>query len=271
MTDYVITGGLGFIGKNLTDELNKSSKDSSVCIIDKSSGTDLSDPPVVMPDYETLIHLASETNVRESILQPEYFISQNIKTILKCLNHIRHHKSRLIFTSSMGAPLSLSPYSASKLACESICKAYRESFNLDIKILRLSNVYGPHSLHKTSVIAKFIKLCLDKKPLTIIGNGNQTRDFVHVNDVVEAIINPRPPTITNVSSGQAITILSVAKLIKHISSKLTNFNPKLIFYPEILGEINQVDTKSNIEPTIDFEQGLNSTFKWFMENYKNAK
>jgi len=89
----------------------------------------------------------------------------------------------------MGASELQSPYSASKLACEEFCTTYRQTFGVKVNVLRLSNVYGPHSIHKTSVIAKFIKQCINRKDLEIFGDGMQTRDFVHVDDVIDTIIN----------------------------------------------------------------------------------
>lgn len=264
--NYNISGGYGFIGKNLVTEFSKINSDN-IYILDKHYGVDLTKDRE-MPSCETFIHLAAATNVRESTLNPKEHIEQNVKMTLNCLNHAKQHDSNFIFTSSMGAPLSLSPYSASKLACEAFCRAYEGSFGLNFKILRLSNVYGPHSIHKTSVVAKFIKACLDKKPLTIIGDGQQTRDFVHVDDVVNAIINPPKWKITNIASGKAITILKLADMIRHLSINLTSFAPEIVFQDSIDGEILNAETLSDIKPTINFKDGLKMTFKWFMENYK---
>ena len=263
--DYAISGGLGFIGKNLVIALNKSNKEFS--ILDKLAGCDLCKQDIILPDCSIFIHLAAITDVRKSILNPEDTILQNIKSTLKCLNYARNNCSEFIFTSSMGAPYALSPYSSSKLACESICTAYRASYGLKIKILRLSNVYGPHSIHKSSVISKFIRNCLDKEPLTIYGNGLQTRDFVYVDDVVKAITNCNGHEVTNVSTGRSISIMYLAKLIRNISTELTTFTPNIEHVQAIKGEIDEVEVYSNITNTIQLKTGLTSTFKWFMEHY----
>lgn len=264
--DYLITGGLGFIGSNLTTELCKQ-EHSRFHIVDKVSSTDLTKERLTAK-CGTLIHLAAATNVRESILNPDSHIIENVQMTVNCLENAKQHDSNFVFTSSMGAPLSMSPYSASKFACESFCKSYRESYGLSTQILRLSNVYGPHSIHKTSVIAKFIKACLDKKPLTIIGDGLQTRDFVHVDDVVKAILYSVSLGIINIATGFATTILSLAKMIGGLSTELTSFTPEVIFHSSVDGEITNVNTFTDIKPTINLEEGLESTFKWFMENYK---
>lgn len=263
---YLITGGLGFIGTNLNTKLTGHTNDL-IHLVDINYGTDLTSDKLSLY-CDNLIHLASDTNVRTSILYPKDHISHNIAMTLNCLENARRHNSVFIFTSSMGAPLSMSPYSASKLACESFCKAYHESYNLAVKVLRLSNVYGNHSIYKSSVIAKFIKQALDKEPLMIIGDGYQTRDFVHVDDVVNTLTDSSLGSMTCVGSGKATTILEIAKMIQHLSTTLTSYTPELTFSPALSGEIINVDTYTDISPTINIEEGLRTTFKWFIENYK---
>lgn len=265
--DYTISGGLGFIGKNLVNEILSRDKGVKLRNLDKHLGSDISLENIVFPDCKTFIHLAAHTNVRSSLRYPEGHINQNISITLKCLESTRLSPAKFIFVSSMGAPHSLSPYSASKYACESICKAYKNSYGMDIKILRISNVYGKHSVHKTSVIAKFIKQCLFKKDIEIIGDGLQTRDFVHVDDVVNTIINPSDLDIINVASGQPMTILSLANKIKNISQELLSYSPKITYLPIVSGEINNVDTLTDIKTIVNFEEGLRETFKWFIERY----
>ena len=267
-TNYIITGGLGFIGKNLSNDL--SSLNQSPIVLDLLTGCDLCKTEIILSNCDTLIHLAALTNVRSSILNPTETFTQNCASTLNCLNYAKEHNVHFIFTSSMGAPASLSPYSASKLACEALCTAYRESLGVKTTILRLSNVYGSHSLHKTSVIAKFIKNCIDKQPLTIFGDGSQTRDFIHVDDVTRSIINCPDVSLINIASGTIISILHLAQRIQGLSTKLLSFTPEIHFTDAIKGEINSVDSSTDIEPTVDLNDGLKNTFKWFIGNY-NAK
>ena len=85
------------------------------------------------------------------------------------------------------APRPVSPYGASKLAGEGYCSAYARSFGLETVALRFGNVYGPYSDRKSSVVAAFIKRALAGEPLEIYGDGSQSRDFIHVDDLVRAI------------------------------------------------------------------------------------
>lgn len=268
--DYLITGGNGFIGQNLVNYLNSLKKE--VYTVDRTHSAYKNYIHADITNYipklqaHTLIHLASETNVRTSIEFPQFTFKANTSGMLNCLDAtLNSYFKELIFTSSANADLPCSPYLASKLACEALCKAYTESFNLKIKILRLSNVYGPHSTHKESVVAKFIKNCICHQHLTIYGDGAQCRDFIHVDDVVEAIYNGKSGLV---ASGRKVTIKSLALMISDVSQSLIGYKPRIVFEQPIQGELVNPCTEltSTIRPKISLTDGLYSTFKWFIEN-----
>lgn len=261
--DMIISGGLGFIGKNLLVELMKTGMRYE--IIDRICGYDVCSTEVTheMAHCSTFVHLAAFTNVRESLKWPSVAVKQNLSGTANCLEHARKVGAHFIFTSSMGAPQALSPYSASKLACEAVCNAYRESYDMDITVLRLSNVYGPYSKHKGSVISKFINHCLDHQPLEIYGDGKQTRDFIYVEDVCKTIMQQRREKLIRVASGITTPIIEIAERIRNLSSKLINFRPDIVFKDAVQGEINQVDSRTDISQTVLLEKGLKSTFEWF--------
>lgn len=87
-----------------------------------------------------------------------------------------------------GSPRPLSPYGASKLAGEGYCSAYSGSFGINTVALRFANVYGPHSTHKTSVVARFLSRALDGMPIVVYGDGSQTRDFIFVEDLCSKVL-----------------------------------------------------------------------------------
>ena len=267
--DYLITGGLGFIGKNLIHLLKQNN--ANFIIVDKFTGTDLSKTPIKPFSCKKVIHLAAFTNVRESIKNPKLCYLSNIKSTLNVIDFCIKSNSELIFTSSIGAPDSLSPYSASKLSCESLITSYIESFGLKASILRLSNVYGPYSIHKTSVVAKFIKNCINKKSLVINGSGDQTRDFIYINDVCNELLSPKSEKLTLISSGQTYSIKNIALLISTLSEKYLNYKPQIIHKEPIKGEIEKIETKSENKNSMLFTRGLETTFKWFTEHYKPTK
>lgn len=149
----------------------------------------------------TVIHLAGNTGVAPSVADPRRDCVTNVIGTLNYLEGARHAGvERFVFASS-GATIGevtppiherlparpVSPYGASKLAGEAYCSAYARSFGLATVALRFGNVYGPGSAHKESVVAKFIRHALAGEDLPIYGDGDQTRDFVFVDDLVAAI------------------------------------------------------------------------------------
>lgn len=150
---------------------------------------------------DVVVHLAANTGVAPSVEDPYADCENNVLGTLNILEACRAaNTSRFVFASS-GAPLGVqipplheemaphpaSPYGASKLAGEGYCSAYFHSFGVETVALRFGNVYGEGSGHKSSVVAKFIREALAGQSLEIYGDGSQTRDFIHISDLIEAI------------------------------------------------------------------------------------
>lgn len=271
MIDYIISGGIGFIGKNLACHLSDTKK--TFKILDKLCGCNVCDGlnTLSQPECKTFVHLAAFTNVRESLKRPVVAINSNITGLTSCLDFARLNKANFIYTSSMGAPSSMSPYTASKYAGEFICNAYREAYGLNATVLRLSNVYGPHSKHKGSVVSAFIKRCCDMRDIEIFGNGLQTRDFVHVDDVCKTILKRPKKSLIRVASGKTTSIIELAEIIRDLSDKLLNFRPNIKWSARIRGEVEKVGSDTDIKATMLLEDGLRSTFEWFKEHYSTIK
>jgi len=267
--DYFITGGSGFIGQNLTSHLALKDMEFKIADINCIQATNAycidvtARLPLIKGD--TIVHLASETNVRKSLEFPKLVINKNTAGLLNCIELLQKGNFKtLIFTSSASSHLSSSPYLASKAACEAICKAYSTSFGLDIRVLNLSNVYGPNATHKESIVAKLIKNCIDKVPLTIYGSGLQSRDFIHVDDVIEAIYKGKSGYI---ATGKLTTINTLVSKLLDISSVLLGYCPRINHENPILGEVLTPDVRSDLDHTIGIDKGLVSTFMWFKDNY----
>lgn len=150
---------------------------------------------------DVVVHLAANTGVAPSVADPEADCRTNVLGTLNLLQSSHANGvGRFVFASS-GAPLGVqvpplheemaphpaSPYGASKLAGEGYCSAYFHCFGVETVALRFGNVYGEGSGHKQSVVAKFIKQALAGERLEIYGDGKQTRDFIHISDLVRAI------------------------------------------------------------------------------------
>lgn len=150
---------------------------------------------------DVVVHLAANTGVGPSVSDPYGDCHANVIGTLNVLEACRHGKAgRMVFASS-GAPLGVqtpplneemaprpaSPYGASKLAGEGYCSAYYHCFGVETVVLRFGNVYGEGSTKKASVVAKFIKQAMAGDTLEIYGDGSQTRDFIYIGDLIEAV------------------------------------------------------------------------------------
>lgn len=244
----------------------------------------------VLKGCEQVVHLAAQTGVIPSLENPLGDASLNITGTLNLLAaSVEHHIQTFVFTSSAAVlgeqepplnekkiPKPLSPYGASKLAGEAYCSAFYSSYGLNTVVLRFSNVYGPNSYHKGSVVALFIKKILKNEPLTIYGNGEQTRDFLYVRDitrVIHQILQNNKKKINGeiFQMGTGVET-SVNQLISYLT-KITGLNTGVIYEPERKGEIKRnfasiekIKKRLRYESRFDLKKGLEQTWEWFIKN-----
>jgi len=303
---YLITGGAGFIGCNLIRQL--AAPGVHIRVLDNLSAGrpedlegfkvelmvgDIRDKQVVdraMKGVDSVIHLAAHTNVIESIKHPEINLETNVHGTFNILQaSVRHGVQRFIFASTGGAilgdvappvheemvPHPVSPYGASKLAGEGYCSAFYGSFGLKTICLRFSNVYGPYSYLKGSVIALFFRQLLAREELTVYGDGEQTRDFVHVTDLCRAIITALH---AEAPFGQAIQLgtgreTSINRLIALLRQVVPEKDfPPVRFAPTRPGEVQRnfvsiarAQEILQFSPQADLLSGLKQTWTWFQE------
>lgn len=150
---------------------------------------------------DVIVHLAANTGVAPSVENPRMDCNNNVIGIFNFLEAARVNSVKRFVFASSGAPVGecippiheemvphpVSPYGASKLAGEAYCSAYYRTFGVETVALRFGNIYGIGSAHKSSVVAKFITTMMRGENLTIYGDGSQTRDFIYLLDMVEAI------------------------------------------------------------------------------------
>jgi len=252
----IVTGGCGFIGSHLVDKLVSMNIETTV--IDNLSATsnerfyyndfakyhniDVCDHESLEPIFERNIdivfHLAAESRIGPTIINPSKAVKTNILGTQNILELSKKYNIKKIVYSSTSAyyglkntpPLSedmerdcLNPYTLTKIAGEDLCVLYNNFYELPTISLRYFNVYGdrsPTSGPYAPVLGLFIDAFNNKKPMTIVGDGSQSRDFIHVNDIVEAnifaAITENKKTfgqIFNVGSGKNYSIISIAKMI----------------------------------------------------------
>lgn len=252
---------------------------------------DIEDPELAIRACEgmgAVVHLAGNTGVGPSIEDPRSDCLANVIGTLNYLEAARHSGARRFIFASSGAvtgecdpPIHervptrpVSPYGASKLAGEAYCSAYARSFGLGTAALRFSNVYGPGSGHKQSVVAKFIRQAAAGEPVVVYGDGNQTRDFIYVDDLAEAI--QRALAAENIS-GEAFQIATmkettVLELVTALNAALVaeGWPPlRIRFEPSRPGDVrrNYADTRKARElldwqPRIDLAEGLGRMVQW---------
>jgi UDP-glucose 4-epimerase len=299
----LVTGGAGFIGSHLVDRLVQEGHE--VVVVDNlSTGRrqnvnraavfykrDVRSPrleavfrrerPVV------LIHLAAQMNVRRSVEDPRFDAEVNIIGTLNVLDlAVRYGVRKVIFASSGGAiygeqevfpaPEShptrpLSPYGLSKLAGEYYLAYYQRASGIHYVSLRLSNVYGPRQdpSGEAGVVAIFAKQMLAGEQPIINGNGRQTRDFIYVDDVVEAhlaVLSKDVQGIYNVGTAQET---SINELFRKLAT-LTKAGCKQVYGPAKKGEqLRSVVDASKLrqevgwEPRVSLDEGLARTVDYF--------
>jgi UDP-glucose 4-epimerase len=179
-------------------------------------------------------------------------------------------------------PRPLSPYGASKLAGEGYCQAFHGSYAQPTIALRFGNVYGPRSAHKQSVVAKFIKSALSGEVLQIYGDGTQTRDFIYVDDLVEAVIAAASSglggEVFQIATHRETTVVELADLLVAILEEKTGRRPELKHAAPLAGEIRRnfsdISKARQLlgwQPRTDLAQGLRETVEWFMAQRAPAR
>ena len=172
----------------------------------------------------------------------------------------------------------MSPYGASKLAGEGYCSAYYRTFNVETVALRFGNVYGPGSVHKASVVAKFIKRAIKGQTLEIYGDGGNTRDFIFIDDLLRAVILS---AITPNIGGEIFQIAtsketSVSELVEKVVA-LLGINGvqdvRLLNTEPMLGDVrrNFSDTSKALNilgwaALVDLDVGLEKTIEYFLSD-----
>jgi len=309
--NWLITGGNGFIGRNLIYQLrhkyseyaNKISiMDSCISnhkfmgnnnvevlymnILDASTVKYLCD----FNDVDVMVHLAANTGIQKSVENPKYDGLTNVIGTISVLEGARSSKIPNVIVASSGAvtgestpPITettptnpISPYGVSKLATEAYARAYAHTYDMSTAALRFSNVFGPYSENKTSVVSSFIKQVIKDNRININGTGLQTRDFIYVTDLVNTIIllsqTQTKGEIFQVCTGKETSILYLAVIIQQIFREEYNMKPTIYHNDKPMpGEImNNYADNSKISaylkwsPSVSLDNGLRYTIKYFL-------
>lgn len=304
MKNVLVTGGAGFIGSNLVeyllerdynvrvvDNLFAGSKDNLSGVMDdidfiESDIRDMTSMIGHCRDIDGIVHLAAISSVALSIEEPVMCNDVNINATINLLNIAKKQGvAKFVFASSSAiygnpeedVPVNeeakaypLTPYAISKYTSEMYCDVYSKLYNLPAVALRLFNVYGMKQNAKSeysAVIPKFIEALNNHNSPTIYGDGEQTRDFVYVKDVVAAMelaLNSEAVGTYNIASGKSYSVNELAEMIKKLLKKDLNIN----YQPQRTGEVkfSQADItlakeKLGFEPAYLLEDGIKDKLK----------
>jgi len=302
--NVVVTGGLGFIGSHLTDRLledgnsvtviddfstgstkNLSMKDHEDLEIIKGSITEL-DLEKIFNGKDYIFHQAALASVGESIKDPIKCHEINATGTLRILQAAKKCNIIKVLNASTSAvygdnpnmplkesenPKPLSPYAASKISAEYYCQVYTECYGLDTASLRYFNVFGPRQNPKSeyaAVIPRFIHSILSGGNPIIYGDGNQTRDFIYVEDVVEANLLLAESDFTgqiNVATGKSLTINQLLELI----GEICDIEIEAEYRDPRQGDIRDSKADISLLKSLGFKKltslksGLEMTIKWY--------
>ena len=302
----VVTGGAGFIGSNLADELANRGKEV-VILDDLSTGkienigrlrkrenvrfvngsvTDMELLKEVFKRAEVVYHLAAIPSVPRSIKEPVRSNDVNINGTLNVLVAARACGVRKVAYASSSSvygdtlelpkreemnPNPLSPYAVTKLTGEYYCRVFQEVYGLETVSLRYFNVYGPRQdplSEYAAVIPKFIQRALKGMPPVIYGDGNQTRDFTFVKDVVEGTIilaENEATGVFNIGRGEQTSINHLARLVLEVTGQdlePIHEKPRTGDVRHSLADISRAKGYG-YNPKYSVKEGLKETVRWF--------
>ena len=304
MTNILVTGGAGFIGFNLVRRLAKMGCDVTV-LDDMTTGTPDAIP--LLPNVKTIVdtvtdrgaveravkgksvifHLAAR-NIVSSVEAPHADAATNILGTLNVLEAAKQTGAWVVYASSSSVygnakhfpiceddPVNLmSPYSASKYAGENYCQVYL-GYGVPVIILRYSNVYGPGQRTVVGgVVARFVEAVLDDKPFQIHGNGSQTRDFVYIDDAVDATLKAAWSSravgqVFNIGTGIETDIYRLLAIvsgsaefdgIEHIDNRNIDGIHRRVL------NITKANQLLQWMPTVGLNEGVKMTLEWYKES-----
>ena len=310
MEKYLVTGGAGFIGSNIcrrlvkercsvrvVDNLLTGKRSNLAPIMDKIDfvEADMGDPEVaraVMKGIDVVLHEGALPSVPRSVDDPASTHRHCVDATFTLLMAARDARvKRFVYAASSSAygdtptlpkvetmaPSPLSPYAVGKLVGEYYCSVFSSVFGLETISLRYFNVFGPHqdpASQYAAAIPAFVTAILQDRPPTIYGDGEQSRDFSYIDNVVEAnLLAARAKEthgeVVNIACGEAVTVNAIIHAINELLGK----NVRPIYVPSRPGDVKHsladITAAKNLigyKPVVLFREGLEKSIDWYRHN-----
>jgi UDP-glucose 4-epimerase len=306
----LITGGAGFIGSHLCDRYTKEGH-TILCLDNFLTGNlvnirhllscsnfklingDIRDSELLeklMPGVDYIIHLAAQIHVDRSIIEPKLTLDTNVLGTLNVLEagkrydvrKIIHTSTSEVYGSAKVVPMSENhpldaphPYGASKIAADRLCYAYNHTYGMNIQVMRPFNIFGPRQRDSGygGVISIFIRRVLNNMPPIIYGDGNQSRDYTYINDLVRAYdlvlnYNDVLEEPINFGTGNEVKIIDLANDIIELCGKKGSLRP--VHIEPRAGEIQRLISDASKakkilgwEPKYTIKEGLKEFIEWY--------
>jgi len=242
--------------------------------------------------FDAVINLAARAGVRQSVENPWVYLDTNITGTLNLLELCREYdvkKFVLASTSSLYGkdnPMPfredadtnhpLSPYAASKKGAEALCYTFHYLYGIDVTVFRYFTVYGPAGRPDMSLF-RFVKWISEGKPVTVYGDGQQSRDFTNVEDIARgttAGLRPMGFEIINLGSDKPVVLMDAIRLIEETTGRkaLLDFKPlHPSDVPATWADIRKAERLLGWRPKVTFQEGVASLVKWYQDNQEWAK
>jgi UDP-glucose 4-epimerase len=295
----VVTGGAGFIGSNLCESLVD---EHEVVVYDNFSlgnmnnlknikdkvkvvNGDITDKKIMSLKCDLIVHLAGASSAPMFLPDPSDGVMVNVKGFLNIMECAKKNNLKVIYASTSSiygnnpTPLTedqkvMPPnfYSMSKLAMENLAHIYKQDFGIDSVGLRFMSVYGPHEKAKgkfANLVSQFIWWMLEGEQPVLYGDGTQTRDFIYVKDIVQAIklcMDVKGAEIYNVGTGKAHSLKQLVDLLNEVMG--TSIEPKYVDNPiknyimAQLADITKI-SKLGYKPNYTFKRGIEECYKFY--------
>ena len=240
---------------------------------------------------DIVIHLAAKAGVRPSIKDPASYYDVNVNGTLNMLEAMRKNKiGRMLFASSSSVygnnkkipfaesdnvDFPVSPYAASKKACELLCHTYHHLFDMDIFCLRFFTVYGPRQ-RPDLAINKFTRALLNDEPITLFGDGSTSRDYTHISDILQgigqAMENLKGFGIFNLGESNAISLKELVALLENSTGKKADIKYLPMQDGDVLrtfADISRAKSVLGYNPVVNIADGIRNYVEWVRVNNRN--